>query len=220
MDLLATQMVASKVLQGDDMGAAWFDYRVLHPVQATAIFMSAYRESHSYVMSRRVDMTQTKLNGIRALALADQPQTIRTGLWVARQHADSLCCPYEFYTLAILSFADKCNYSRLPLPGQLYAENFAEHVAESWRDSVAVMPRFASNAAYAADNFSGHQWQRDYIDYLVETVRGRTHPQYALAMVLTNRHMTVEQAVEYFGEELVDRAYNICREITHSGEYE
>ncbi|BBI61627.1 hypothetical protein HSBAA_29330 [Vreelandella sulfidaeris] len=56
--------------EADLMASKWFDYRILHPWQATALFLEAYRSEHAWVMRKREDVNSHWFHkGIKATSL-------------------------------------------------------------------------------------------------------------------------------------------------------
>ncbi len=100
------------------MTSKWFDYRFMHPVQATYLFTDAYRRVYKQMYATTFDRDRADyVKGIKAEDPFDlsKRNTDRAGLWKARQMADGLCMPYDLYIgIAMHWSLRKCRKEYLP----------------------------------------------------------------------------------------------------------
>tara|TARA_B100002049_G_scaffold236750_1_gene224415 strand:+ start:3166 stop:3855 length:690 start_codon:yes stop_codon:yes gene_type:complete len=190
----------------------WFDYRSLHPVHATELFAECYREAYRRIAAERIDYIDgLKNSGIKPGGLFDLTKTQATGLWRARQSADSLGCRYDFYTLTALRWCEDRHWDRVPRPNQLYSEALVEHVSFRWRLYSAQCLQLAQDGRFTQltpDRLDSQQ--RAYVDYLVAQVHDRVHPELAVHSLVTRYStFTPELARQEFGSELFERAMRI-----------
>ena len=189
------------------MRSKWFDYRILHPWQATALFLEAYRSEHAWIMRKREDVTTHWFRkGISLAKLHNGSPTQLTSLWKARQAVDSICVPYDFFCRSLLDWAEQRNWSQLPRVNQLYAEEHVEVARELWEDGKRYRLRTATEPCYHRD--AGEEWyQRDYRLFLVEQVRMRACKEFALASLLyQHEHLSENDVIQHFGHDALRRA--------------
>ena len=140
----------------------WWDYRLLHPTQATYLFADAYLEASRKYAQRNIDLEYGKVfkpypgkdlfakpqlvytektkkvkqtKGKDTYTPAPSKQTI-AGIWKARQMADKLGIPYRFYCDSAIAYTEKGLWHRLPSPSHLYATKVS--AAQEWREESMV----------------------------------------------------------------------------------
>lgn len=200
--------------ESDLMATKWFDYRILHPWQATALFLEAYRSEHGWIMRKREDVNSHWFHkGIKAISLCRTTPTQMTGLWKARQAADSIGVPYDFYCSALLDWAEKRNWTHLPRVSQLYSPDHIQVVKDAWEDRLRVRLWVATEPCYRHD--AGDEWhQVAYRKFLVEQVKRRSAQQFAVAsLIAQHEHLSVEQAFQFFGEAVTVAALRVARDL-------
>lgn len=85
----------------------WFDYRFLSPLEATELFVEAYRAQYKIEFTREIDRSHADaVDGVRLEQLYNDPK-MRTQIWRARQRADETGMPYDVYMQASFNFASR-----------------------------------------------------------------------------------------------------------------
>ena len=119
----------------------WFDYRVLHPVQATYLFADEYTQAARGYHKRNRDVRAAPFikpySGKDLFTLEPEPElrqitrgknagkfkrdkspnvakSVFKALWRARQSADRLGIPYRFYCEAVMRLANERGWKRTP----------------------------------------------------------------------------------------------------------
>lgn len=200
--------------EADLMGSKWFDYRILHPWQATALFLEAYRSEHAWVMRKREDVNSHWFHkGIKATSLCRTTPTQMTALWKARQAADSIGVPYDYYCRTLLDWAEQRNWTHLPRVSQLYLEDHIQVVLVAWQDSLRTRLRIATEPCYHRE--AGDEWhQVEYRRFLLDQVETKTHREFALASLIHRyEHLTEELATQRFGQAVVEKALRVAKEL-------
>ncbi|KJZ17441.1 hypothetical protein TW86_04095 [Halomonas sp. S2151] len=188
------------VKEADLMGAKWFDYRTLHPWQATALFLEAYRSEHAWVMRKREDVTNFWFHkGIKCSKLHNAGKHQMVAIWKARQAADTVGCPYDFYCRELLDWAEQRCWTNLPRMNQLYSDDHLQVMTEKWETSKRVKLRTATDPCYMRDA-GDEPHQQAYREFLVAQARRRFSPEYALAnLVYDKQHLNEDDVIEHFG---------------------
>lgn len=161
----------------------WWDYRGLHPVEATYLFAYAYIKQFALRNRHRVDISRAPF--IKPLKgkdpLLDNPKQL-TGLIKARQFADEFGMPYDFHIRHALKFADERDWTYLPRPSQLYgAKKSADdttmrfEVVKAWEEEKARSIQYSRAPYFRVDNFKGTDLQLEHQKHLVRELRARPH---------------------------------------------
>lgn len=215
MDAVVIDAIPRDLLtrEADLMKTKWFDYRILHPWQATALFLEAYRSEHAWIMRKREDVTTHWFKkGISVSKLHNARSQQMISLWKARQAADAIGCPYDFFCRELLDWAEKRNWTHLPRVSQLYAEENIEAITELWTAGKKYRLRTATEPCFHRD--AGDEWyQEGYRLFLVEQVKLRPCKEFALAtLVYQLEHLSEEDVVQHFGHDALRRAKIVARE--------
>ena len=224
-DELAARFVPVQLLanEADLFQIKHWDYRFLHPVQATQLFAHEYAKAKKHAVERRTDIwVGRNMRGIKDDCIFMLPARSITGFWKGRQMADALGIPYDFYCEHAMLFADVARWENLPTPIQLYSENVPEHlrttdfavsmvtfIANKWFDRQANMITFAKHEAYLAENYCGSPAQAAYVNHLVERIQSSNHRAAALASAIEKGQMSCDMVLQAWpksGESLYRQA--------------
>lgn len=217
-EALAIRYVKPALFKGEsDLYATkWWDYRPWHPLQATYHFAHAYKLAMRRAIMQRTDLYR----GLNAKGLAHEdflqcsPATI-TGMWKARQVADGIGCPYDFYCSQAMKYAQKRDWQYLPSPQQLYpkAPKFADDIGMvdeiilAWRDRTVTRIVSAESSFFQADAYIGNQHQIEHQAHLVQALRNHPHKCLLLAsMVYEQKILLPEVAEKAFGNDTLRAA--------------
>lgn len=221
-DALAIRFIPLKLLKEESelFGTKFWDYRFLHPAQATQVFAEAYGAALKRAVSRRTDLWRgLMMKGMKTPLVYEQPERNITGFWKARQMADRIGCPYDFYCEQAMQFADKARMHFLPAPQQLYCQtvperlqglpSMVEYIVERWVARIAHSAFYASTDAYSAERFVEGDEQINYLNYLFDLIKKSNCPEGVVLTILEKGQATPEQIIDAFprtGRDLVARA--------------
>ncbi|WP_099139891.1 hypothetical protein [Xenorhabdus hominickii] len=107
----------------------WFDYRHLHPMDATILFSEAYKREYSRIMGShgREDFRKAPFKtGLKRCPFIQLSKANITSLWKARQKADELGVEYGYFVMTMLSIAAKREWGELPRPQHLWQDDLLE----------------------------------------------------------------------------------------------
>ena len=149
----------------------WWDYKRLHPMDATFIFAHYYAEQMKTEMNRRKGHNRRGYyKALKSPSLLKCSKKEITGIWKARQKADELGIPYDFYCAAATKYADKFKWKHLPRPWQMYGQSskyvgeewyktMVQYITDAWAERTAAEPQFSKDDFYKIENFSKHVYQ-------------------------------------------------------------
>lgn len=168
----------------------WFDYRFLHPVMATRIFADSYTEAYRAAWARHMDRDEAEHKD--PLRDFGKKPAVFVGLWKARQAADRLGVPYNFFCRRSIRWAVDRNYKHIPRPNQLLSEEALASVREAWEELTGARLYRAETDHYLARSWCDHPAQHDHAEWLVTQARRRAHPEHILGEVVYQRPMVPE----------------------------
>lgn len=140
----------------------WWDYRLMHPAQATYFFTDAYVKAARDYYARNLDsetaafrkpfsgkdifIDQPTPLGKRGLPLKSKALlkrlnvTVKTlnALWKARQQADRMGIPYDLYCQFAMQYAEKHMWKHALLPSHLYITKAVQSDLQKEHDIVPV----------------------------------------------------------------------------------
>lgn len=167
----------------------WWDYRTMHPTQATLYFHHVFKTIAPTYVSKYVDMDVAKgyeigitRNDLRLSKLA----TIRA-FWKARQIADAIGVPYDVYIkVALQHFYDnyrmfattKSGKQNLPYPSQMASAMITEKVIKEW-EAIKSSPGFSrlpeSDLILGQDIWFRDDMEKSIINQFKSKSNPRTH---------------------------------------------
>lgn len=226
-DALALRFIPIKLLQEEAelAGTKFWDYRFMHPTQATQVYAHAYSAALKRAVSRRTDIWKgLNMKGLKSEVIFELAPGAITGFWKGRQMADRIGCPYDFYCEHAMQFADKARMHFLPTSTGMYCRTVperlqglpsqVEYIVERWVARIAHSNFYASHDAYLAENFTGGQEQILYLNWLFSRIQNSNMPEGVLLTIIERGQITREQIVEAFprtGAALFDRAVRLSQ---------
>lgn len=192
-------------------GKKWFDYRNMHPTDATYLFSKSYSDAYRMISAVRFDVERAPyMKGLRGKTgdvFVEQGSRNVVGLWKARQAADKYGIPYDFYCNAAMRIAESASWKHMPRPCQLYGDKILPKVVERWNDELEARVVTAEHEVYKAVNYVSLIDQNMYCDYLFSIIDMREHKEYLLSDLVYGREMIPESlAHERYGAFLLDLA--------------
>lgn len=212
LDQLAAEKVSLSLLKKERKlyGSKWFDYRLVNPAQATVEFADAYRKAYSDAMKRRNGPSGAFQTGLPREHLFQMKQRAITSVWKARQAADALGAPYDWFCLMAMSFAEERNFEFMPPPAHLANEEFTEMLTNAWAVECRIRMRCSNNPFFKSGQFMDHPDQIAHETFVVNQIKSRTHPDFALHTALViHMSLSQERAYEEFGRPMCRRAFSM-----------
>ena len=190
----------------------WFDYRFLHPVLATFLFSQAYATGANEMYRRYVDSERAhRFQALKSEDIFALAQVKLTGLWRARQHADALGMPYEIYVELAMERLMRYKRPYLPQPQQLYSDDAVAAARKGWFDRQETRVLVAADERYRNQFYVGLPVQDAHRRWVIEQIKRRMQPQYAIAnYVWKDPVITEEMVIAQWGADTLERARSVC----------
>lgn len=220
-DHLALRVIPPALLEGeaDLFGSKWFDYRRLHPTQATFLFMHLYRKAYRRVMARREDYRQVELlRGMKVGNPFDPSRKETPAFWKARRLADVAGIPYENFCYLALDYGERSCWEHLPRPGQFEKPELFEAIVAGWQAESGAFIHVPVDPIYLAKHWVGSAIQVSFHDWLMTQISMRAQPEYALQTYLVATPMLqLSRARETARSEGWDRVGAAIERIVREG---
>ena len=212
-EVLTIQHIPRKELrcEAELMGVKWFDYRRLHPMQATYYFVKCWTDAYRSFVRRNLDAERAPyVRCVKERDFLDAKEKL--SIWRLRQKLDRLGMRYDFF----LMFALRWFYRFKGDNGAIYAPR-PSHMASNddllsdaiiaWEEQCATSLQFARDPYFRVANFNGCDTQRAHEAFVLQQIKKRRVPHFALhaAMYLYDV-VSVEEAVRQLGEPAVRSA--------------
>lgn len=196
----------------------WWDYKIMHPMQATYHFVAAYKEAYKAAYGRREDTEQSRWLKVFAKEdFLEGAASTRTALWLARQKADEIGCPYSFFCSRAMHYAERRDWTMLPRPQALYSDSpmfesdktIAQVVEAAWHEKNKIEVVYSTDDFYKIDNYVLNIHQRQHQLALLERVRTAPNKALLLSSLIFEHRLLFEEVVIQTlpgGNALVERA--------------
>lgn len=197
----------------------WFDYRTVHPTHLCYLWAFYYREAYKrFLTTYRTEdgMYMNGLAGKDVFALIqgkgenkgrEFANPASKAVWRARQKADQLGVPYDFYIRAVMNHAESTSWARPPRPQHLYSDDMVAAVVDAWKVKLDTQIITAEHERFLASNYSGNCDQRDYQVWLINAIKKRPHKEFGIHYCMVEKKQLHEiMATKVFGKGLIDKA--------------
>lgn len=193
--------------EGALFGSKWFDYRFLHPVQATYLYAHHFVAIYRRLFREMIDFRAAEhIKPLRHEDLFACDKAIVSAIWRGRQHADAMGVPYEVYIeLAMRHMLRFWNRKHLPRPAQLYSGEACEAVAQGWEQRLESRAWHGEHRAYRLDHYAGLPMQDDHHEFLLGVAAKRDNPYPLLALYAENELLPDEKITMRFGQNALNR---------------
>lgn len=194
------------------MTTKWFDYRRLHPMQATYYFVKCYNDAYREFYRKAVNADAAPfVRSIKDHNFLDAKEKMT--FWRLRQNCDKVGLPYDFF----LRFAMNRHHRTVGADdGKVYAprptafvkneELFADAMI-AWEDACAASLRIACDPYYRTSNYTGGRDQQAHEAFVIGQIKRRGVPHYALhAALYLFDVVRIEEALRQFDAHVVNAA--------------
>lgn len=192
------------------MRSKWFDYRRLHPMQATYYFVKCYNDAYRDFTRMAIDAERAPYaRGIKGHDFLEAREKL--AFWRLRRLCDQFGMPYHFF----LSFAMRWLHKMVG-DGKVYAPRPAmlgkneELIADAllaWEEQCEVSLQIASDAYYRVSNFTGSDDQLAHEAFVIKQIQARRVKHYSLhAALYVYDVVRLEEALRQFPQQTVEQA--------------
>lgn len=213
-EILTIQHVPNKERKDESalMQSKWFDYRLMHPMQATYYFVQCYRNAYRDFMRRTMNHEAAPFaKAIKERDFLDSREKL--SFWRLRQLVDKLGMRYDFFLHHAMSHMHKMIGSGkvyAPRPAHLGKDEvLMERVVMAWDDLCASSMQVAQSVSYRVSEFdhpmSVHQ--RAHEQFVIAQLLRRKHPHFGLhAALYLYDVVSIEAALQAFDQQTVEQA--------------
>lgn len=216
-EILMMQRIPKKERKSEThlMTTKWFDYRLMHPMQATYYFFRLYKDEYRNFYRKAIDHNAADFvlpTKERDFILSREALSF----WRLRQAADAFGIRYDFFLKIAFDKCFKIISNGRPLPPRpmhLKTDELLFQIQVAWEELCQASLQIAKSRYFTASNFHNSAMQRDYEDFIIEQVRMRQRPHYALGTCLYRYEaLRIEKAMECFDEITLVNAIKFCEE--------
>jgi len=149
----------------------WFDYRFLHPAQATQQFAIQYCRVFKQHFAATFGKNEAALKeGLSAWVVAEMSSRELSSLWRARQYADAAGAKYEFYIKHAMEHLSAQGWKRVPRPNQLISKHLAVLIRRKWMEHTRSILTHATVEQYRIEHFRGGLAQVAHHEWLIKEI--------------------------------------------------
>lgn len=186
----------------------WFDYRLMHPAQATYLFAHCYEQAVRDIYAKTKDLEESlQLDVWKGQPDIFHRATDTLSVWRARQFCDRIGVRYDFALRFAMNRAADRGWLMFPRPNQLYEETLIRDVKDAWERHLEAIFETAKHPHYDLANYVGADCQDAYIAWLIARCNTRPRPQAPLSRCFREGQISREIALKHFEPRLVEEAY-------------
>jgi hypothetical protein len=195
--------------EADLFESKWFDYRSLHPTQATYLFVECYAAAVRQFCELAFDRDRSTLikTPIPGLIFETRESTAFT---MGRQALDGVGCRYDWaLSVMVHRFSDR-GWRGMPRPNQIYSEELILDVRDAWRVECNASLQIPKTLKHTPGQALTHT-QRDYMTWVFRHIRERNGDHWRpLSRLFSEKLVTEEAARLEFDQATVDRALRVA----------
>jgi hypothetical protein len=209
-EVLTIQNIPHKELKPEAglMLSKWFDYRKLHPMQATYYFVKCYTDAYRNFCRKAVNFeTADYISSIKGKDFLKAREML--SFWRLRQLVDQTGMRYDFF----LSFAMSWFYRMVSVDGKVYPprpahllrnEDLIAEVMIAWEEQCSVSLQVARDPYYRVVNFTGSKNQLAHEAFVIGQAKARRFPEYSLrSLIYEFDAIRIEEALRRFDQRVV-----------------
>lgn len=219
-EVLTIQHIPHKELANEAqlMTTKWFDYRRLHPMQATYYFVKCYNDAYRNFCRMAIDADRAAfVRGIKGHDFLMSREKL--SFWRLRRLCDQFGMRYDFF----LGFAMRRLHRMTSEEGKVYAprpsmlgrdENLLADALIAWEEQCAISMQIATDSYYRVANFNGSRDQIAHEAFVLDQIAKRRVKRFSLhAALYVYDVVRLEEALRVFGPELVEEAISEVNSI-------
>lgn len=191
------------------MEVKWFDYRQLHPLQATYYFVKCYTQAYRNFTRKAINVDIAPY--VRCFSDVDFVSAReKVSVLQLRQLVDRLGMRYDFFLNFAMDWHHKMSdvdgRVHAPRPGHLLSnEELIADVMLAWEEQCEIRLQIAKNSYYRTSEFNYRDRdQYAHEAFMLKQVMSRKHPRFSLGVVIYEHDVVrFYEACDQLGKELV-----------------
>lgn len=149
----------------------WFDYRLMHHVQATRYWAWCYETAVRRFVAAAHDFT--KASAAKVFSHPDILQAREaTAAINARQHMDKIGCRYDWALTWLTNRFIVHGWRAYPRPNQLYGDELLMDLSDAWEDELRASLQIPTDAAFRVPGALSDQ----YAQWAIRHAQKRSQP--------------------------------------------
>lgn len=198
-------------IEADLMTTKWFDYRLMHPMEATYYFLRKYKEAYRDFYRKAINHEAAPfVKPIKQHDFLESREVL--SFWRLRQAIDALGMRYEFFLNFAFNRCRKIIANGRPLPPrptQLKSEEMLTDAYVAWQAHCDATLQIACSPYFTVANYINSQMQIDYEEFIVQQIKRRRVPHFSLSACLyLYDALRIETALNCFDTYVVQDAMN------------
>lgn len=184
----------------------WFDYRMLHPTQATYLLVHHYNAAYGMFMATCKDMGKRGMPGFKGKDFLAGRE--KQSFWKLRQKIDELGIRYDFFCREAMNWCMASGWRQPPRPAHISSNaDMIVHIQNLWAAECRAKIQFATSPRYCVEAFCGAPDQLAYEEHIIAAIMQKPHPKYALhAALYIHDALRIEAAIAKLPADAIDAA--------------
>lgn len=212
-EILTVQHIPRKERDAESalMDKKWFDYRLMHPMQATYYLVHLYRGAYKDFVRRSMNFEAAPYSQAikeRDFVLARE----KLSFWRLRRTIDQLGMRYDFFLRFAMSYLHKMIANGKvypPRPSMLMKEELLGEALVAWQDMCDSSMQYAQSPSFRVSEFCQclRADQRAHEQFVIGQIQKRRVPRFGLhAAIYLYDVVSVEAALQAFDPGVVEGA--------------
>lgn len=198
-DIFALTYIDPEVLvvESECYALKWFDYKHLHPAQATQYFGRVFNKVRAEIHGREIDDGEARWMTRHAHSFRLDTQSSRNikAFWRARQVADLIGMKYEIFCRAAINYLrNQKSWNRMPSPSQLYSKDVTQACVVAWEHELKAQLMHPRSKLLMSD--SDAWFKADFDRWYIQQIRARSNWRELLADAVRGNILSVQSIKE------------------------
>lgn len=193
-----------------------WDYRLIHPLQATMLFAEHYKNAIKAAIIKRTDLyVGLNYKGLKHDNLLECSDRTIQGMIKARQTADENGVPYNIWCYQAMKFAMEVKLPFLPQPHMLYGKkpkgyeniSMVDYILRAFMEAEKSQTFYAQDSFYNIDNYCSNPYQMQHQRHIVDRIEKSNVKVAAIAKIVFDLKLVFPEVIKRrFGEDMLLRA--------------
>lgn len=199
----------------------FWDYKPLHPMQATYLFAHHYKNAIKSAIMRRTDLYKgLSYKGLKKEDFLECSKRVINGLWRGRQHADAFGVPYDIWCNSAMKYAESRDWQYLPNPTQIYSKKTSSEkdidmvsaIVSRWDEVKSSQFIGATHPFFQAENYCGNPYQRAYQAAILKHLRStQVKGAFIATYGLEKKQLMVDLLTKEYGDERAKQLMRLAK---------